>query len=59
MCHLDTGYWLIALVYLHLLPSEISEYTLRDYAEGYGRVLSIRVAVEEGKGALGRAQSRT
>lgn len=37
-------------VYIHCVPPQITESALRVYAETYGKVLSMRVAVDEGKG---------
>lgn len=36
-------------VYIHALPSSVTEQALKSYAEVFGKVLSMRVAVEEGK----------
>ena len=45
-------------VYIHCLPGQITEQALKAFAEGYGKVLSMRVAVEEGKGSLDGYESR-
>lgn len=37
-------------VYIHSLPPPVKEHTLREYAEVFGRVLSMRVALDEGRG---------